>query len=115
MPTISKSSPKRPWQPERKAQERRITQSDGFYHTREWRAARRVAMQLNMEKYGVDVAMCEACMELGVWTVANTVDHTERRTAMNRALWLEQSNLKCMCSSCHNSKSGSEAHNKTKE
>lgn len=112
MPTINKSSPRRPWQPERKAHERRTMKRDGFYHTPEWRRAREVAMLLNMDSYGLSVAMCVICMEKEIYTPATVVDHIQRRTPRNRALWLDQSNLQCVCASCHNRKSGREAHEK---
>lgn len=103
MPTINRASPKRPWQPERKAQGRRIRQNAAFYQGKHWKIARKMALDR-------DEGLCVKCLEFGFYVEAKVVDH---KTPINEGgAEYELSNLQSLCDSCHNSKSGKEAHKK---
>lgn len=90
--------PKRPWLPERKAQEGRKLQ-DGFYHTPAWRRLRNAFIKA--------YPLCAACEERGILKEGKVVDHTKPRR-LYPALELDWNNLQTLCDSCHNSKSGKE-------
>ncbi len=95
MPTIKKSV-RRPWQPERKAQEGRIHSNTKFYQSPAWRKLRALKLEQN--------PLCEQC---GMKS-AKVADHI---TPINQGGEpLDINNLQSLCHTCHNCKSGREAH-----
>lgn len=93
------TSVRRPWQVEKKPFERK-EKNNSFYTSEPWRNLRRMKLNRN--------PLCEYCEEQGKLTKATVVDHIRRINAGGAPLAM--SNLKSSCSSCHNSKSGKEAH-----
>lgn len=75
-----------------------------FYHTPEWRRLRKRFINKN--------PLCVSCGDKGIVKAAQVVDHiTPIRLGGMALSW---DNLQSMCHSCHNSKSGGEAHMKNK-
>jgi 5-methylcytosine-specific restriction protein A len=103
MPTLPPKK-NRPWMPEKRKETtlgRTISAKDGFYVSKQWRAIRNTHIR--------EFPLCASCMEKGIVKEGKVVDHVlPRRTHPH--LELEPTNLKTMCHSCHNSKSGKEAH-----
>ncbi len=99
MPTIKKSV-RRPWQPERKAQEGRIHSNTKFYQSPQWRRLR--ALQLERQP------LCEECLKQNKHTTAKVADHIQPINKGGEPLSLD--NLQSLCHACHNRKSGREAH-----
>lgn len=99
MPTILKTK-RRPWQPERTVQARRINANSEFYRSTVWRKLRAHKLHIN--------PICEECNKHGRITPAVMVDHI---TPINKGGGrLDMGNLQSMCNHCHNIKSGKEAH-----
>lgn len=103
MPTINLKGPKRPWIPERKPFERRKRGNQEVYQGKRWKAVRQLVLSR-------DEFCCVECMKNGFVVAASVVDHI---LPINEggAIY-EMSNLQSLCSTCHNSKSGGEAHKK---
>ena len=99
MPTTKKSE-RRPWQPERKPQEGRKAPNDKFYQSTEWRKPR----DMNIKAQ----PLCEECDRRGVYSLSRGGDHI---VPINQGgAPLDMDNLKSICNTCHNRKSGKEAH-----
>jgi len=90
---------KRPWVPERKAQGRR-TEETKFYQSTAWRRLRNAFIQ--------DNPLCVGCQEKGIVNPAAVVDHIVPKRKGGDELNIR--NLQSLCNSCHNRKSGREAH-----
>lgn len=99
MVTLTKTT-KRPWIPERKPQQGRQRSNSKFYHSPAWRKLR--------SSYIINNPLCEECLKKGLTVEANVVDHI---TPVNQGgASLDMANLQSLCHSCHNRKSGREAH-----
>lgn len=71
------------------------TKNDTFYHSKEWKSLRRLALQR-------DNYLCQECLKRGDITPASTVHHIKPlRIDRGEALKLE--NLETVCTACHNS------------
>ncbi len=101
MPTIKKTV-RRPWQPERKAQEGRIYSNTKFYTSPKWRRLRELQLQQQ--------PICEECQRKGIITQANVADHIVPINQGGEPLDIE--NLQSLCHRCHNRKSGREKHSR---
>lgn len=99
MPTLKKVSPKRPWIPNRKAQERRL-ETDFDYNLTRWRKDRRLHLTQN--------PLCVGCLTKGIRTDATVSDHI-KPIRQGGDPW-EWSNRQALCDTCHNKKSGGESH-----
>lgn len=99
MPTISKTC-KRPWMPEREAQQGRRTDNSKFYQSSVWRRVRRLKLEIN--------PFCEECERIGEIVPGRVVDHIAPIAQGGEPLAME--NLQTLCDRCHNRKSGKEAH-----
>lgn len=85
--------------------QKRRTDGNEFYRSKAWRIVRREALQQNR--------WCVECQENGRFTLAQVVDHKiPRRERPDLAL--EQSNLSCLCTRHHNSKTAKELNWKRK-
>jgi len=111
MPTKPKSI-RRPWQPQRKAQERRLHNNTKFYTLKPWRTLR--ASYLSTHPF----CECDDCQKREVPLPSQMVDHDKRINPHDpydtqNGKWgepLDEDNLRAMNHSCHNKKSGREAH-----
>lgn len=110
MPIIPKRGTKRTRQ-KPKPQGRRRNSNQQFYNSTAWR---RLAKQVERESKG----LCEECKRNGRITDATgrkgVTDHIIRVND-RWDLRLQRNNLQRLCNSCHNKKSGREAHNTTNE
>lgn len=70
------------------------TYNDEFYHSQEWQALRRQALER-------DRHLCQICLRKGKLTFANTVHHIKPIRAF-KGRKLELDNLLTVCPSCHN-------------
>jgi len=103
---------RRPWQPERKAQERRLHSNNRFYSSSIWRKAR--AAYLSDHPF----CECDECKQRIVPLPSQMVDHDKRINPVDpydtqEGKWgepLDEENFKAMNHKCHNKKSGREAH-----
>ena len=97
------SSPKkvkRSWLPEKKPFARHAKDNSKFYNSWTWRKKRKAKLQRN--------PLCEECEAKDIVREATVVDHI---TPINEGgCKLCDDNLKSLCESCHNSKSGRESH-----
>ena len=106
MPNFPKSK-KRPWIPERKAQEGRKVKNT-FYHTTVWRKVRKLYINTN--------PLCEECARQGITTPGTMVDHIKpinredpyKTHFGNYGEPLDESNLQTLCERCHAKKSAKE-------
>ena len=97
MPTIPKHLRKK-WLPQRKAFEREGTEFD--YNTSAWRKDRKAFLSCN--------PLCAVCLSNEQYTVATVRDHIVPINQGGDAwAW---SNAQGLCETCHNQKSGREAH-----
>jgi len=95
---------KRHWQPERIKQSRIINMS-WFYNSHTWRKF--------SKRFKDTHPLCCTCEAEGIVTAATVTDHIVRYVAGGPGFDLANLNDKDfqpLCSSCHNSKSGKEAH-----
>ena len=95
---------KRPWQAVRKQQTRAIDMS-WFYNSSKWRKFSKAFKQRN--------PICVTCESKGIVTPATVTDHLVRFVDGGEGFDLENLNDKdfqALCDTCHNSKSGKEAH-----
>lgn len=99
MPSLPKAPP-RPWIPKRepRAYVKPQTEGAGFYQSPEWKETRKAARRTKGE-------VCVMCGKKG-WIV----DHINPVRLGGAPL--DQSNLQILCTSCHNSKSARERHQK---
>ena len=99
MPIIPKQQKKK-WIPTKVAFERSGTTFD--YNSSAWRKDRKAHLSLN--------PLCEICLSKEVYTAATVSDHKD---PINQGgdpwAW---SNRQALCSTCHNQKSGREAHSR---
>jgi len=78
-----------------------------WYNTTRWRKLRAVKLS--------ESPLCIICDKEGVITLANVVDHISNVSSgdspaqMEQMMW-DYNNLQSVCDSCHNKKSGKEAH-----
>ena len=94
MPKLNKKSTRAPWIPERKPQARR-KHYDPRYNTSRWRKARAIYLKHHPR--------CESCGRL-----ASVVDHIQP-ARLGGSFW-DEANYQSLCTYCHASKSGKEAH-----
>lgn len=98
----------RPWQTKPKPQEGRkekVYTEDGvyIYHSARWKALRKA--QLAADPF------CAICLERNILTPATVCDHIiQVRKDKSRAF--DPDNVRSLCSRCHNSVSGKQAHKK---
>ena len=110
MPHFPKAKPK-PWiykKPKAKSSghnTRQRDERDKFYNTTQWRKLREHHLQ--------NYPLCEWCKELDKTTIANVVDHKLRIKAGGDPLAMD--NLQSLCTKCHATKSGYEAHENKKK
>lgn len=76
-----------------------------LYDTRWWRRESKLFLSRN--------PLCVHCMELGVVTAAEEVDHIEPHRGDER-LFRDRSNWQGLCKPCHSRKTASETLNKAK-
>ena len=96
----------RPWQIQR-IQHERVIDMAWFYNSRRWRKF--------SKQYKKDNPLCIACDAEGVATPSTVTDHLVRYVDNGQGFNLDELNYKDfqpLCDSCHNSKSGKEAHGK---
>ena len=103
MPTLP-NKVKRPWQAEYKPQQR-IVDMSWFYNNWRWRVF--------SKRYKDRHPLCKQCKDDGIVTPVTVTDHIVRY--INKGPGFDLDNLKDeyfqpLCDSCHNSKSGKEAH-----
>jgi len=99
MQTVTKAK-RPPWMPKREAHGRRVNANSAFYNSPAWRKNRLAYLMQN--------PYCVLCMEDDRIEPATVVDHIVRvNDGGDRMAW---HNLQSLCSTCHNSKSGREAH-----
>lgn len=79
--------------------ERWSKNNDTFYHTTRWRKKRIEILKRD--------PLCVVCLEAGKTTLSVVVDH-DKPVSQGGAIW-DNSNLKGMCTPCHNSKSSNES------
>ena len=91
---------KRTWDlPERKQHQRSVDNSK-FYNSRTWRKFRRVRLD--------EEPLCRKCLANDMEVEAKVLDHIVR--IIDGGAPLTKENTQPLCTSCHNSKSGKEAH-----
>ncbi|AUC13811.1 hypothetical protein BTO06_01000 [Tenacibaculum sp. SZ-18] len=96
-----KPQPKRkPWQEKRVPHGRRLNDNSKFYNSRAWRNFRKQVL--------IEEPLCRLCSSKGLVKEAKVVDHIVR--IVDGGEKLSRSNVQPLCSKCHNSKSGKEAH-----
>lgn len=103
MPLKRKALP-RPWRTKKKAQEGRIHNNSKFYQSHKWRAHRR--------RYLSEYPLCVMCEKDSKVREAKVLDHIIP-IRKGGEKWC-YTNLQGLCSSCHNKKSGREAHSNDK-
>lgn len=99
MPRIKKSTPHRPWLPERRTQGRRTEEVFDYNSTR-WRKDRRLHLAAN--------PLCVECIKEGIVSEATVSDH-DKPIREGGDPW-DWSNRRALCGRHHNQKSGREAH-----
>lgn len=102
MKNLSTKGPRRPWQPEREPQGRRLVDMSALYNSRRWRKDR--------ARYLSQRSLCAHCEALGLVVAATVSDHI-RPIRDGGAIW-GWGNRQPLCSACHNTKSGKEAHDR---
>jgi len=102
MPTITNK--RRRFQPERKAQERRRKDRgvDFDYNATAWRRFRKAGL--------LNEPLCRYCLDKDPprYTTATVRDHI-KPISDGGDIW-DNGNIQSLCSTCHNQKSGREAH-----
>ena len=73
----------------------RDTETQAFYTSKEWRAARKHQLENN--------PLCAECLKHGVYTPATLVDHI--KPIREGGARLDPRNLQSLCWSCHSAKS----------
>lgn len=92
----------RPWAKKRVAHERRTNPNAALYSSTAWRKLSRAYRNAH--------PLCEQCKSEGRTTAAQVADH--KKPVNKGGAPLEWGNLRSLCHKCHNSKSGTEAHDK---
>jgi 5-methylcytosine-specific restriction protein A len=103
---IKPTPKKKPWQEERVVQGRRLHDNSKFYNARRWRKVSKAYKAAN------PLCECEECKVKGLVKEGNETDHIRGlQFLLDKGLdpydWKE---LQTMNSSCHNKKSGRDAH-----
>jgi len=98
MPVLPKNK-KLPWENKRKSFAK-SSKGDPFYHSVAWRRLRKW--------YIIRNPLCVECKKKGILKQANVVDHIKPISQGGEKL--NVNNLQGLCTSCHNRKSGREAH-----
>ena len=80
--------------------DRRTTDNSKFYHSSQWEAIR--LQQLMREP------LCRECKKIGLEVPGTVVDHIE--PIEDGGSKTDSDNLQTLCNTCHNRKSGREAH-----
>lgn len=89
-----------PWNTKRVTQGRRKHDNSKFYQSRRWRTHRKIYLSKH--------PLCVHCQADNKVTAAKVLDHI---TPINQGgAKFDYNNLQGLCSSCHNKKSGREAH-----
>ena len=101
MPTIPKPS-RKAYLPQKEVQGRRREANTSFYQSQQWRRVRKLYLQSH--------PLCVECAAAGRVTPARVVDHIRRINDGGAPFAF--ANLQGLCDSCHNKKSGREAHNR---
>lgn len=96
MPTLARTTVRRPWQGERKPHERRLSKSRGEYQTARWK---RESLLFKMQN-----PICAKCEVMPV----EVTDHIQP-VEQGGAMW-DWNNWQPLCKRCHAIKSGKEAH-----
>ena len=99
MPNIPRKQRKR-YYIDREAQGRRKRKNRKVYNSAQWKRIRKI--QLNQ------MPICEQCDKEGLTVPARVVDHITPINEGGQIYSLD--NLQSLCDSCHNKKSGKEAH-----
>lgn len=104
MPTIPKPTRKGYLPPpkEREVQGRRLHANTPFYQSQQWRRTRKLFLAGH--------PLCAECMKRGKVVAARVVDHI--KPINEGGARYDFTNLQGLCDSCHNKKSGCEAHKK---
>ncbi|QOD60631.1 HNH endonuclease [Polaribacter haliotis] len=105
MPIIPKPK-KKPWQQERVVQGRRLHDNSKFYNSRAWRKVSKAY------KLAHPVCECKECKEKELLKPSNVTDHIKGLQFLldNKLDPYDWKELQAMSSSCHNKKSGRDAH-----
>jgi len=101
MPTIKKAE-RPPWMPERKVHGRRLKPNSEVYNQRNYR--KRVRLHKMRNPY------CVECEKQGLITPVDVTDHVDPIN-QGGAVY-DEANWQSLCHTCHNRKSGGEAHGK---
>jgi 5-methylcytosine-specific restriction endonuclease McrA len=104
MPTIPKPQ-RKAYLPKREVQGRRIHANTPFYQSQQWRRVRKTYLEAH--------PLCVECQAKGVITPATIVDHIKPINIGGARF--DFNNLQGLCDSCHNKKSGREAHKRSCE
>lgn len=109
LPTVKK----KPWQEERVVQGRRLNDNSKFYNARKWRKVSKAYMAANT----LDLCECLDCKKKGLSKQAHVVDHIRGLQFLlnNNLDPYSFEELQAMNRSCHNKKSGREAHKNKKK
>ena len=105
MPNFPKVK-KKPWQTERVVQGRRLHDNSKFYNARAWRKVSKAYKVLN------PLCECEDCKLNKLVKPAHVTDHKRGLQFLldNKLNPYDYRELQAMNSSCHNKKSGRDAH-----
>ena len=99
MPIKRKALPQ-PWKPVKKKQSGRLKSNSAFYQAHRWRKHRKI--------YLSEHPLCVECEKVSKVVEAKVLDHI---IPINQGgAEYDYKNHQGLCSSCHNSKSGREAH-----
>ena len=101
MPTINKTSKRRPWEgPQRKAFERSTDKANrDVYDSPAWRTTRKIVRE--------DEPLCRYCLEKGLAVDTEEIDHILPINQGGNAY--ERDNLQGLCTPCHRAKSRDES------
>lgn len=102
MPSVKKGSASRPWIPERVVQARVEDETEFDYNSHKWRKDRRMHLSEN--------PLCVVCKASGIVAAATVSDHIQP-VRQGGDPW-DWSNRQGLCKTCHNQKSGREAHSR---
>ncbi len=96
---------RKPWQPEPSKPFARNRSFAWFYNSSRWRKVSKVFREAN--------PLCVECEKVGKVSSAKVADHKIGLGYLidNNLDPYDHNELQALCSSCHNKKSGSEAHN----
>jgi 5-methylcytosine-specific restriction protein A len=92
------------WLPKREAQARRKVNNSKLYQSRRWRQFRLRYLKNN--------PLCVECEKEGRVVRANVLDHIKQ--VIKGGEFYDVNNVQGLCTTCHNKKSGREAHHHRK-